>query len=316
MGLYVIKRVVGLVPVLFGVSLVTFALIRLVPGDPALALLGPLAEPKDLEQLREALGLEEPLPLQFWHWLTRAITGDLGTSLHSQTPVTDLLMSRLQNTLILSGTALVLSTAAGVVAGIISAARPRSLLDRGVMVLSLFGQSMPSFWLGLVLIVLFAVQLRWLPAGGMFSLRDGPSFIGGLQHLILPAFTLALISTGVVARLTRSAMLEALGNDYVRTARGKGLRERVVLWRHAFRNAALPVVTIIGTQVGFLLGGAVLTETVFAWPGIGLLMYDAIGQRDLPVIQGGTLFVAFAFCVVNLIVDLTYGVLDPRIGSS
>jgi peptide/nickel transport system permease protein len=200
-------------------------------------------------------------------------------------------------------------------AGIVSAARPRSLLDRGVMALSLFGQSMPSFWLGMILIVAFAVQLRWLPAGGMFSLREGPSLAGTLQHLILPALTLGLISTGIVARLTRSAMLDALGNDYVRTARGKGLRERVVLWRHAFRNASLPVVTIIGAQVGFLLGGAVLTETVFAWPGIGLLMYQAIGTRDLPVIQGGTILIATAFCFVTLIVDLTYGFLDPRIKS-
>jgi peptide/nickel transport system permease protein len=174
---------------------------------------------------------------------------------------------------------------------------------------------MPSFWLGLVLIVVFAVQLRWLPPGGMFSLREGPSLPGTLQHLVLPALTLALISVGVVARMTRSAMLEALGNDYIRTARSKGLREKVVLWRHAFRNAALPVITIVGAQVGFLLGGAVLTETVFAWPGIGLLMYEAIGLRDLPVIQGGTLLIAVAFSVVNLIVDLAYGFIDPRIST-
>jgi peptide/nickel transport system permease protein len=314
-ALYVTRRTLALIPVLFGICLVTFALIRLVPGDPAVAMLGPLAEPADVAQLHRALGLDQPVPVQFANWLGRALTGDLGDSIQQRVPVTELLLSRLQNTLILSAAGLLISTVAGVMAGIVSAARPRSLLDRGVMALSLFGQSMPSFWLGMILIVAFAVQLRWLPAGGMFSLREGPSLAGTLQHLILPALTLGLISTGIVARLTRSAMLDALGNDYVRTARGKGLRERVVLWRHAFRNASLPVVTIIGAQVGFLLGGAVLTETVFAWPGIGLLMYQAIGTRDLPVIQGGTILIATAFCFVTLIVDLTYGFLDPRIKS-
>jgi peptide/nickel transport system permease protein len=312
-ALYIARRILALVPVLFGISVLTFALIRLVPGDPALALLSPLASPEDVQQLRRAYGLDEPLPVQFALWLGRLITGDLGLSIQQRLPVTDLLLARFQNTLILCVAALTLSTSAGVLAGIVSAARPRSLVDRGVMALSLFGHSMPSFWLGMLLIVVFAIQLRWLPAGGMFSLREGPSVAGTLQHLILPALTLALVSIGVVARLTRSAMLEALGNDYVRTARGKGLPERAVLWRHALRTAALPVVTIVGAQVGFLLGGAVLTETVFAWPGIGLLMYQAISTRDLPVIQGGVFFVAMSFGLVNLLVDVAYGFLDPRI---
>jgi peptide/nickel transport system permease protein len=293
--------------------LATFALIKLVPGDTALALLGEGASAADVEELRQSLGLNEPAPVQFATWLGRALSGDLGYSTQRRIPVTELLLSRLPNTLILSAGALVLSTTGGIIAGIVSAARPRSMFDRGVMFISMLGLSMPGFFLGLVFIVVFSVQLRWLPAGGMFSLREGPSLLGTLQHLVLPVLTLGLVGMGVVARLTRLAMLEALENDYVRTARGKGLRERAVLWRHAFRNAALPVVTILGAQVGFMLGGTVLIETVFSWPGIGLLMYQAIGARDLPVIQGGILFIALAFVLVNLAVDLAYAYLDPRI---
>jgi peptide/nickel transport system permease protein len=310
---YFIIRLFSLVPVLFGVSVAVFLLLKLVPGDLAVALLGPEAGPKELEDLRHQLGLDQPTIVQYWLWLQKAFGGDLGHSLQQHIPVVDLLTDRFQNTLILTAASLAISITVGLIAGVVSATRPRSILDRVVMMGALFGNSMPAFWLGILLIVIFAAQLGWLPSGGMYSIREGPSWRGLFQHLILPALTLGLISAGIVARLTRSAMLEALGQDYVRTARSKGLAEIAVVWKHTLKNAALPIVTIVGTQFGFLLGGAVLTETVFAWPGVGLLMYTAIGSRDLPVIQGGILSIALAFTSVNLITDLVYGFLDPRI---
>ncbi len=310
---YLAIRLFSLVPVIFGVSVAVFLLLKLVPGDLAVALLGPEAGPKELEELRHQLGLDQPMVVQYWIWLQKAVIGDLGYSLQQRIPVIDLLAARFLNTLILTLASLAISITLGLVAGVLSATRPRSLLDRFVMLGALFGNSMPAFWLGILLIVLFAVQLGWLPSGGMYSVREGPSLGGLLKHLILPSLTLGLISAGMVARLTRSAMLESLGQDFVRTARSKGLAEYVVIWKHTLKNASLPIVTIIGTQFGFLLGGAVLTETVFAWPGVGLLMYAAIGSRDLPVIQGGILSIAVAFTSVNLFVDIIYGFLDPRI---
>jgi peptide/nickel transport system permease protein len=310
---YLAARLMSIVPVLFGVTLLVFVLSQLAPGDPASILAGPEATQEDIERLREALGLNAPMPVQYWNWLSRVLRGDLGESVVYRAPVFELLLGRFQNTLSLAVAGQAAGVIFGLALGIASAVRAGSSLDRGVMVLALFGTSMPTFWLGMVLIVIFSVQLAWLPSGGMFPIREEPNLGTLLRHLILPAMTMGLVLMGVVARLTRSAVLEELTQDYVRTARSKGLGERVVVLRHALRNAALPIVTIIGTQFGFLLGGAILAESVFAWPGVGLLIYQAIGTRDYVLIQGGVLLFALTFTMVNLATDVLYAYFDPRI---
>jgi peptide/nickel transport system permease protein len=310
---YILRRVAGVLPVLIGVTVVAFGIITLIPGDPATAMLGSQASQEAIDALRAEMGLDQPLVVQYWRWLSNAVTGDLGTSIRLGGPVTTLVSERFGNTLWLASSSLVIATVVGVTSGLIAARRAGSLADRMVMLGSLFGNSMPHFWLGILLIVLFALRLEWLPAGGMFSIREGPSLSQTLVHLILPAVTLGLIAAGVTARLARSAMAEVLDQDYIRTARAIGVRESVITWKHALKNAALPIITIIGAQAGFLLSGAVLTEIVFAWPGIGTLMYDSITQRDFPVVQGCLLLIAAAVTVVNLAVDVVYGLLDPRI---
>jgi peptide/nickel transport system permease protein len=310
---YVLGRLLLALPVLLGVSIVVFLMIKLVPGDPAYAILGPQAQPQDVQQLRQALGFDQPLPVQYWRWLSRALQGDLGRSLELREPVVDLVLSRFKNTLILTACSMLISLAVGLSAGIVSATRQYSWLDRLTMVLALFGNSMPAFWLGLVLILIFSLGLGWFPTGGMYSLRGsgGPGDL--LSHLVLPAVTLGGASTAIIARLTRSSMLEVIRQDYVKAARAKGLAERSVIWRHALKNALLPVVTVVGLQTGFLLGGAVLTETVFSWPGVGFQLFRAIAARDIPLIQGGVLLIAVTFVFINLLVDVLYAYLDPRI---
>lgn len=310
---YVLRRLASVLPVLIGVTVVAFGIIMLIPGDPATAMLGSQASQESIAALRTEMGLDQPLAVQYWRWLSKAVTGDLGTSIRLGGPVTALVTERFVNTLWLAGSSLLIATGVGVTTGLLAARRAGSLADRIVMLGSLFGNSMPHFWLGILLIVLFALRLEWLPAGGMFSIREGPSLSQTLIHLILPAATLGLIAAGVTARLARSAMAEVLGHDYIRTARSIGVRESVITWKHALKNAALPIITIIGAQAGFLLSGAVLTEIVFAWPGIGTLMYDSITQRDFPVVQGCLLLIAAAITLMNLAVDVVYGVLDPRI---
>lgn len=310
---YVARRAIGVIPVLIGVTLVAFGIIALIPGDPATAMLGAQASQASIQALRVEMGLDQPLYVQYWRWLSDAVTGDLGTSLRLGGSVTALVAGRFVNTLWLTGSSLMIASVVGVGSGIIAARRPGSFTDRAVMLGSLFGNSMPHFWLGILLIVLFALRLEWLPAGGMFALREGPSLSQTLVHLVLPTLTLGLIAAGVTARLTRSAMAEVLSQDYIRTARSIGVREAVIVWKHALKNAALPIITIVGAQAGFLLSGAVLTEIVFAWPGIGTLIYDSITQRDFPVVQGCLLLIAAAVTFVNLAVDVLYGVLDPRI---
>ena len=310
---YLVRRTIGVVPVLIGVTIVAFGIIALIPGDPATAMLGAQASQASVDALRAEMGLDQPLPVQYWRWLSDAVTGDLGTSIRLGGPVSALVARRFVNTLWLTGSSLLLATVVGIGTGIVAARRAGSLTDRMVMLGSLFGNSMPHFWLGILLIVLFALRLEWLPAGGMFSIREGPSLSQTLVHLILPAVTLGLIAAGVTARLARSAMAEVLGQDYIRTARAIGVRESVITWKHALKNAALPIITIIGAQAGFLLSGAVLTEIVFAWPGIGTLMYDSITQRDFPVVQACLLLIAAAVTLANLAVDVVYGLLDPRI---
>jgi len=301
------------VPVVLGISIVVFLMLKLVPGDPAIALLGPQAEPRDIEILRRAWGLDRPIPEQYLTWLGHVLRGDLGLSLEQRVPVVDLVLTRFKNTAILTLASMFISCVLGLTAGVVSATRPRSIFDRLTMVLALFGNSMPAFWLGLVLILAFSLGLGWFPVSGMQSIRGEGGLLDLLHHLILPAITLGGATTAIVARLTRSSMLEVIRQDYVRTARAKGLYERRVILSHALRNALLPVVTVVGLQVGFLLGGAILTETVFSWPGVGLQLFRAISTRDIPLIQGSVLLIAVTFVFINLLVDVTYALLDPRI---
>jgi peptide/nickel transport system permease protein/oligopeptide transport system permease protein len=275
----------------------------LIPGDAVQLMLGEHATKEAVAQLREHLGLDKPLLVRYIDYLARLARGDLGLSIVQRRPVIDELADTWPATLELTIAALVIATAIGVPAGVISAARPNSIFDALARLGSLFGLSMPIFWTGLVLIVLFSLWLPWLPVGGR----------GSLAHLVLPAVALALPSIAVLARLTRASVLDVLGEDYVRTARAKGLREGGVVLKHALRNALLPVITLLGLQAGQLMGGAVLTETVFAWPGLGRLMVKAIFARDYVLLQGAVLVYALAFVVVNLLVDLSYGLLDPRI---
>jgi len=310
---YVVRRLLLLVPVLLGVSVIIFMVLHLAPGDPAEIMLGSQATQADLNRLRDELGLTEPLYVQYIHWLGLVARGDLGRSIWMKRPVLTEVLGRFKATLVLTGAALVLSTAGGLALGILSAVRPNSLLDRLSAVASLFGASMPVFWLGIVLMVIFALWLGWLPASGMFAPYGGGDLRDLLAHLALPAVTLAAASVTIIARLTRSTMLETLGQDYIRTARAKGVVERAVVLRHGLKNALIPIVTVVGVQAGYLLGGAVLTETVFAWPGVGTLMVQGILARDFPLVQGCVLVVALSFVVINLIVDLLYAWLDPRI---
>ncbi len=313
MGRYIGQRLAMLVPVTLGVTFVVFSTMYLTPGDPALLMAGPLATPADIQRLRAEMGLDQPLLVQYATWLGKAVRGDLGRSFSMNVPVAAEIGQKLGATLILTAAALSLSTACGLLAGVISATRPNSLFDRASMVLALVGVSMPVFWLGIVLMLLFSLQLRWLPASGMYSATSSGGLDDLLSHLVLPAVTLGLASTGIVARFTRSSMLEVIRQDYIRTARAKGLSERLVYYRHALKNALIPVVTVIGLQVGFLLGGAVLTETVFSWPGLGSLLIRGIATRDFPLVQGCVLVIAATFVLVNLVVDLLYAYLDPKV---
>jgi len=310
---YLARRLLLLVPVLAGVSVIIFMVLHLSPGDPVEIMLGSQATQEDRTRLRADLGLDQPLHVQYARWLGHLARGDLGRSLWMKRPVLGEVVLRFQATVILTATALVLSTTAGIALGVASATRPNSLLDRVSAMASLFGASMPSFWLGIVLMVVFALRLGWLPASGMYAPYGGGDLRDLLAHLLLPAVTLAAASVTIIARLTRAAMLETLGQDYIRTARAKGVRERAVVLRHGLQNALIPIVTVIGVQAGYLLGGAVLTETVFAWPGVGTLMVQGILARDFPLVQGCVLVVALSFVLINLAVDLLYAWFDPRI---
>jgi len=300
---YILKRVVLALPVLVGVSVVVFVAIRLIPGDPAQLMAGQAATQEVVQQIRQSLGLDQPLPVQYLYFLRNVVRGDLGRSLFNGAPVAEELAQRFPRTVRLALASMAVASLIGIPAGILAATRRSTWVDTAVMLVALAGVSVPVFWLGLNLILLFSVRLQWLPSFGYETWR----------HLVLPSLTLGAASTAIVARMTRSAMLEVLGQDYVRTARAKGLAERVVVNRHALRNALIPVVTVLGLQLGTLLSGAVLTETVFAWPGIGRLLVEAVLARDYPIIQGATLLIAATFVVLNVAVDVLYGLLDPRI---
>jgi peptide/nickel transport system permease protein len=300
---YIVRRLILLLPVLLGVSLVSFGLLQLVPGDPALILAGEEATEEVLTRIRHEYGLNQPLPVQFLAYLRHAVTGDLGISIQSRQPVAVLLGQRFPFTLKLAFLAILVSATIGVIAGVIAATRRNSPLDLAALLGSLVGISLPIFWLGLLAILVFAVKLRWLPAGGT----------GTLAHLILPALVLGAASSAVIARTTRASMLEVLRQDYVRTARAKGVGERVVIYRHALKNAMIPILTVFGLEFGYNLGGAVLTETVFSLPGVGRLIVEGIFARDYPVVQGALLLVATTFVLVNLLTDVAYAFFDPRI---
>lgn len=300
---YTVKRLLYTIPVLIGISILLFIMLHSLPGDPAQVLAGELATQEQIEELRHQLGLDRPLYVQYFDFLARLAQFDLGASARTQNPVSQEIWARLPNTFLLAICATFVACLIGIPAGIISAIRPYTWLDYLVTAGALFGISMPVFWLGLMLVVLFAVILHWLPAGG----------IGGIAHLILPSFTLSTFVMAFIARMTRSSMMESLAQDYVTTARSKGLRENVVIIRHALKNALIPIITVIGLQFGSLLGGAVLTETVFAWPGLGRLIVDSILARDYPMIQGVILTFGLLYILVNLVVDLLYAYVDPRI---
>jgi peptide/nickel transport system permease protein len=303
MLIFVVRRLLLTIPVLLGVLFVVMLTMDLIPGDPVALMLGDAATKETIAKFREHLGLDRPLVVRYLRYLGQVVTGDLGRSIQQNRPVVDELADAWPATLQLTTTALVLAALVGVATGIVSAVWPNSVFDALSRLSSLFGLSMPVFWTGLVLIVVFAFWLPLLPVGG----------VGSPAHLVLPAVTLALPSIAMIARMTRSSVLEVLREDYVRTARAKGVGERLVVVKHALRNAAIPILTLIGLQAGQLMGGAVLTETVFAWPGLGRLMVKAIFARDYILLQGLVLIFALAFVMINLVVDLSYGALDPRV---
>ncbi|MBW6466687.1 MAG: ABC transporter permease [Brevefilum sp.] len=347
MGRYILRRLISVIPTLIGVTLVIFLFQRLIPGDPAVAMLGEHATEENVARIREQFGLNRPAFLdrdalaegdltgffdsQYIRYFRRLVHLDLGDSIHRRIPVAETLKERFPATLELSLLSMFFALIIGIPAGIASASRRNSTVDGVTMVGSLIGVSMPIFWLGIMFIMLFSVFLKWLPSGARLStgveiqtitnllLLDSlltgnfAGFVDALKHIIMPAVALATIPAAIITRMTRSSMLDVLQEDYIRTASAKGLAERVVLFRHALKNAFLPVITIIGIQAGTLLAGAVLTETIFSWPGIGKWVYDAILGRDYPIVQGVTLLIALIFLLVNLAVDLSYAILDPRI---
>ncbi len=300
---YVFKRLLSTLPVLIGISLLLFLMLRMLPGDPAQVLAGQMASQEDIQIIRQQLGLDQPIFIQYGLFLSRLARFDLGRSARTQNPVVQEIGSRLPNTILLAVAAITLACLFGIPAGILSAVRPYTWIDYLFTSMALFGISMPVFWLGLMLVVIFSVLLQWLPAGGT----------GTWKHLILPSFTLAAFVVAFITRMTRASMMEALSQDYTTTARSKGLRENVVIVKHALKNALIPIITVVGLQFGLLLGGAVLTETVFAWPGMGRLIVDSILGRDYPVIQGAILTFGLLYILVNLAVDLIYAYIDPRI---
>lgn len=311
---FLLNRLLHTIPVLLGVSLVAFFVLRLAPGDPVLLITQGDATPEEIEAIRRNLGLDQSIFVQYFAWLGNVVTGDLGRSLYTAQPVLSELLDRFPNTLILAFSAILLAIVFGMPLGILAATRRGTAFDSSSMVVSVMGWSMPNFWLGLMLIVVFGVWLRWLPTGGMYDIMAmEPRFSDLLAHLILPTLTLATAHMAYVARFTRSSLLEVLSQDYIRTARAKGLPGWLVVFRHALRNSLIPIISVLGVTVGNLLGGAVIVESVFSWPGIGSLMVQSIMNRDFPVVQGTMLFAAVVFIFVNLIADLLYAVVDPRI---
>ncbi|WP_202077462.1 nickel ABC transporter permease [Caldalkalibacillus salinus] len=300
---YIVRRLIQTIPVVIGVTILVFSLMHLIPGDPAQIIAGESAPEEQVEQLRERLGLNDPLPVQYFKYMGNVIKGDLGTSIRSSRPVLDEIKPRFWTTVELAIYSTMLSVFIGVIAGVVSAVRQYTFSDIAIMIVALFGLSMPNFWLGLMLMQYFAVNLEWVPPTGW----------GSWQQAILPVITLGTAGAAIIARMTRSSMLEVINQDYIRTARAKGVSDRVVTYRHALKNALIPVVTVVGLEFGMLLGGTIITESVFAINGMGLLAIDRINARDFPVVQGIVLIMALIFVLVNLIVDISYRYLNKRI---
>lgn len=303
MSRFILRRLLLAIPTLFGVLIVAFLLLYVAPGDPVEAMIGERADSATMARLRAQLHVDDPLPQRFGHYVGRVLVGDLGNSYITNRPITQDIRERFPKTLQLAGAAMLLATVLGITLGVLSARRPGGIADRFALGIAYLGISFPVYWVGLLLILLFAVTLRWLP----------PSGYGSLRFLVLPALTLGMRSIAFQARMTRSAMLDALGADFVRTARAKGLSEWIVTAKHALRNALIPVITVVGLDFGAYLTGSILTETIFSWPGIGRYVVNAISRRDLPAIQGSVLFLSTVFVVVNLITDLAYAKADPRV---
>jgi peptide/nickel transport system permease protein len=310
---YILKRLLLLIPVLLGISVIVFLIMELIPGDAAQAILGSFATPENLERVRSELGLDKPLVQRYFIWLGNILQGDFGRSYTLDRPVIDEVLERLGPTLLLAGSSLLLAAVMGMAAGIIAAVKQFGWQDMLFTVVVLVGISTPSFWLGLVFVLLFSVQLGWFPVSGMMQVVGGGGVLDVLHHLVLPAVTLGVVATGVIARLTRSTMLEVLRKDFIRSARAKGLSERRVILRHAYKNALVSIVPVLGIQAGFVIGGAVYIETVFQWPGIGRMLVTAIQTRDILLVQGGVVVIATLYVLINLIADVTQHALDPRI---
>ena len=303
MRAFIIRRLLLSIPTLFGVLVVAFLLLYVAPGDPVMAMVGERADEATIARLRQELRLNDPLPIQFGHYVSGIVRGDLGRSYITNRPIRKDILERFPKTMELAGTAMLLATILGVTIGVLSAQTPGGLVDRFGLAIAYLGISFPVYWVGLLLILLFAVTLHWLP----------PSGFGGIRYLALPALALGMRSIAFLGRMTRSAMLDALSADYVRTARAKGLSERVVVARHALRNAVIPIITVLGLDFGAYLTGSILTETIFSWPGIGRYVVNAIERRDLPAIQGSVFFLSAVFVLVNLITDVAYAKADPRV---
>ena len=310
---YLLQRLLSAIPVLLGITIIVFFIISLIPGDPATAILGSYATPENVKLLNEQLGLDKGLIERYFIWLGNLVQGDLGRSFALNRPVLDEILERFNATLILSGTAFILCSFVGILIGTISAFKQYTITDKIITFAVLTGISIPSFFLGMMMILLFAVNLQWLPVSGMYAIYGGGDFLDLIHHLIMPAVALALVATGVVARITRNSVLEILRQDYIRTARAKGVREGNVLIKHVLRIAIVTILPILGLQAGFVLSGSVFIEIVFQWPGVGRMLVDAILKRDILLVQGGVMFVAVCYVLFNIAVDLLQRFLDPRI---
>lgn len=313
MGGYILKRLVSAIPVLLGITIIVFLIMSLIPGDPATAILGSYATPENVARINRDLGLDKPMVQRYFIWITNMLQGDFGRSYSLNRPVIDEVLERFNATLILAGTSFVLCSILGILAGVISAARQYGWADKVITFTVLIGISVPSFFLGMMMILLFAVNLRWLPVSGMYAIYGGGDLWDLVKHLIMPALALSAVATGVIARLARSAMLEVLRQDYIRTARAKGVPERRVIMGHALRAAMVSIIPVLGIQAGFVLSGSVYIEIVFQWPGAGRMLVDAILTRDLLLVQGGVVFIAACYVLFNILVDVAQSLLDPRI---
>jgi len=321
---YILNRIISLAVILVGVSILVFLLVKLTPGDPVTMMLGEDATPEQVENLNRLYGFDQELHVQYWRWLSRAVQGDLGMSIRQNIPVTQLIWERMPATFELTIWSLIIAIGIGIPLGVLAAVRRNSWFDIGSMSLALVGVAAPNFWVGLILLSQLALHITWLPVGGrgpafdgamvaLFTQFDGTALWDHFRHAILPALALGTSILAIIMRLTRSSLLEVLNTDFVRTARAKGTKGVTVVYKHALRNALLPVITVVGVQFGSLLGGAIVIEHVFSWPGIGRLIINGISQRDFPVVQGSVLMFSVIFAVVNLLVDLSYSLVDPRI---